>query len=84
MWTAYTITQDKQGKSWWNKIGVAFQNNDGSFNIRLFGLPTNGEIQIREDQERDARPAPQQRQQSRRPPANAAPVNEDGDDDIPF
>lgn len=30
---------DRQQRSQWTKVGVAFENKDGSFNIRLHALP---------------------------------------------
>jgi len=37
-------------RSWWTKIGVAFENKDGSWNLRFDFLPTSAEttIQLRE------------------------------------
>ena len=37
-------------KNWWTRIGVAFENNDGSWNLRFDYLPTdpNTTIQIRD------------------------------------
>jgi hypothetical protein len=38
-------------KTWWTKIGVAFENRDGSWNLRFDYLPTqltNTTIQMRE------------------------------------
>jgi hypothetical protein len=43
----YVITQ-RNNKSYWNRIGVAFVNNDGSLNVRLEALPVSGELQIRD------------------------------------
>lgn len=31
--------QDKQQKSQWTRVGVAFENSDGSWNLRLHALP---------------------------------------------
>jgi len=45
-------------KSWWTKIGVAFQNRDGSWNLRFDYLPAKmweTTIQMRE---LDAKGAP--------------------------
>lgn len=44
----YTIVE-REGldKSQWVKVGVAFENRDGSFNVRLDALPTNGLLHIR-------------------------------------
>lgn len=44
---AYVITS-RNGKNFWNRVGVAFVNNDGSINVKLEAVPVNGEIQIRD------------------------------------
>jgi hypothetical protein len=44
---AYVITE-RGGRSFWNKIGVAFVNGDGSINVKLDSVPVNGELQIRD------------------------------------
>lgn len=44
---AYVITE-RNGKSYWNRIGVAFVNSDGSINVRLEAMPVTGELQIRD------------------------------------
>ena len=49
---AYVITQRKD-KSFWNRIGVAFVNADGSINVKLEAVPVTGEIQIRDYQPRE-------------------------------
>jgi hypothetical protein len=39
----------KNGKAnFWNRIGSAFVNKDGSLTVRLNALPVNGELQIRD------------------------------------
>lgn len=43
----YVITKNGN-KSFWNRIGVAFLNSDGSINVRLNALPVGGEFQIRD------------------------------------
>jgi hypothetical protein len=42
-------------KTWWTKIGVAFQNKDGSYNLRFDYLPARAEttIQLREFDPKD-------------------------------
>jgi len=47
MKVVYSITE-RNGKSFWNRIGVAFVNKDGSINVKLEALPVNGELQIRD------------------------------------
>jgi hypothetical protein len=48
MKVVYTIVERGEGKSYWVRIGVGFVNNDGSINLRLDAIPTNGTLQIRE------------------------------------
>jgi hypothetical protein len=48
---AVTRNADDQKKTWWTKIGIAFQNKDGSFNLRFDYLPAHladTTIQLRE------------------------------------
>jgi hypothetical protein len=43
----YVISQ-RNGKSYWNRVGVAFVNSDGSINVKLEAMPVSGELQIRD------------------------------------
>lgn len=43
----YVITE-RGGRNFWNKIGVAFVNDDGSLNVKLDAFPVGGEMQIRD------------------------------------
>jgi hypothetical protein len=43
----YVITE-RNGRSFWNRCGVAFVNADGSLNVKLESIPVNGEVQIRD------------------------------------
>ena len=43
----YVITGRGERK-FWNRVGVAFENRDGSLNCKLDTLPINGEIHIRD------------------------------------
>ncbi len=47
MKVVYVITR-RDKKNYWNRVGVAFVNNDGSLNVRLEALPVSGELQIRD------------------------------------
>ena len=47
---------EKNGKTWWLRIGSAYINADGSTNVYLDALPTNGKLQIRDLDERDFKP----------------------------
>jgi hypothetical protein len=54
-WAAYNVVE-RGGKRFWNRVGSAFHNRDGSMNIYLDSLPRDGKIQIREDdREREPR-----------------------------
>ena len=44
---------ERQGKTYWMRIGSAFLNNDGSTNVYLDAYPANGKLQIRDLDERD-------------------------------
>jgi hypothetical protein len=45
----YTIIDGTEGrKSRWVRIGVAFENRDGSWNIMLDALPVTGKLQVRD------------------------------------
>jgi hypothetical protein len=44
----YTVTERNE-KSFWTKIGMAFQNRDGSLTVRLDAVPINGVLQIRDE-----------------------------------
>ena len=54
---AYVISQ-RNNKSYWNRVGVAFVNSDGSINVKLEAVPVNGEVQIRDYVPRDDAPGP--------------------------
>jgi hypothetical protein len=53
-WGAFNIVQ-KGDKSFWNRIGSAFRNHDGSYNVYLDALPRDGKVQIREIKDDDRR-----------------------------
>ena len=45
----FTITErEGQDKSFWNKVGAAFPNQDGSLNVVLNCNPADGKLHIRE------------------------------------
>lgn len=45
----FTVVQNGE-KEYWNRIGLAFPNKDGSLTVRLNALPLDGRLQIREPQ----------------------------------
>ena len=53
----YTVVEREKGKSFWVRIGVGFENQDGSLNLKLDAVPVNGQLQVRDyEPERDSRP----------------------------
>lgn len=50
---AYVIAEGKDEKKYWREIGVAFENRDGSINVKLDAFPVNGEMQLRVPQPRE-------------------------------
>lgn len=47
------VISDRNGRKYWNRIGVAFINADGSTNVKLEAIPVSGEMQIRDYVPRD-------------------------------
>lgn len=52
----YVITE-RNNRSFWNRVGVAFVNSDGSLNVKLEAVPVSGEMQIRDYVPRDDQPS---------------------------
>jgi hypothetical protein len=42
------IERDGLDRAYWANVGRAFRNRDGSYNIHLDALPTNGKLHMRE------------------------------------
>lgn len=47
MKVVYVITKRGE-RSYWNRIGVAFVNRDGSLNVKLEAIPVDGACHIRD------------------------------------
>jgi hypothetical protein len=69
----------KDGKTFWMRAGVAHGNKDGSINLYLDMLPTNGRLQIR-DWDEPERAAGVGGEGLRYPQAGAAPAG----NELPF
>jgi hypothetical protein len=48
------VERENAPRPFWVKLGTAFQNKDGSFNIYLDALPVNGKLQIRTAERRES------------------------------
>ena len=47
-YVAYTILEtNNDAKDYWQRVGSAWTNKDGSINITLNALPLNGKLHIR-------------------------------------
>ena len=53
---AYSITE-RNGRSFWTRIGAAFTNKDGSITVKLEATPVSGQLQIRDWEPRDDTPS---------------------------
>ena len=42
------VTTEGFERPFWVRIGVAFENSDGSLNVKLNALPVNGTLHIRD------------------------------------
>ena len=62
------VTHDG-AKSFWTRVGAAFDNRDGSVTVKLDALPVSGTLQIRDD-DRDNRDV---RRDRPTPAASSAP-----------
>jgi hypothetical protein len=70
-WGAFNIVT-RGTRNYWNRVGSAFRNHDGSYNIYLDALPRDGKIQIREATERDHAKEPGELAESASASASAA------------
>ncbi len=48
-------TETGRNRSFWTKIGVAFQNRDGSWSLELSAIPVNGRLQMRDPKPKEPR-----------------------------
>ena len=62
----YTVVEKPGDRSFWLRIGFGSVNRDGSINITLDAIPTNGKLQIR-----DYKP---QKELETEPPFGASPM----------
>jgi hypothetical protein len=54
MYYAFCITPSKTGgRKFWNRIGTAWVNRDGSINIELFATSVDGKLQLRKPPPKD-------------------------------
>jgi hypothetical protein len=54
----FNVKQAPEGsgkKNFWNKVGVAFENKDGSIAVHLDSLPLDGKLQIRTPTDKESK-----------------------------
>ena len=49
----YSIIESEGSTDFWQRLGSAWTNKDGSINVRLNGLPVNARLQLRAPGDRD-------------------------------
>ena len=47
----FTIVEINDERALWRRVGNAFMNRDGSYNLYLEALPVNGKLHMREQQD---------------------------------
>jgi hypothetical protein len=45
--SVYALTE-RDGRTYWTRVGAGFVNKDGSITLRLDAMPISGQLQIRE------------------------------------
>jgi hypothetical protein len=49
---AYNVTENREGKGFFNKVGAAWEHRDGKgYDIQLDSVPVNGRVTLREMRE---------------------------------
>lgn len=60
---AYNVTDGKEGKGFFNKVGAAWQHKDGQgYDLQLDSMPVNGRVTLRELREERLKELDEQRQ----------------------
>lgn len=70
------VGRESNGKTYWTKIGAAFERENGGFSLSFDALPIPGE--------KGCRALMVEPKSDRRDPARQAPPRDELDDEIPF
>jgi hypothetical protein len=73
MKTVFTVVERGPGKSFWVRIGVGFENKDGSWNLRLDAIPISGKLQVRDWEPYDRREDAPRQDNAGGPPPHPRP-----------
>lgn len=74
MKSVYTIVERNQTKAW-VRIGIGFVNTDGSLNLKLDAMPTNGSLHVRDYESASERQTQIQQHAARRAQAVGTPMH---------
>lgn len=58
LWMVEDVHEHGLQKSYWTKIGVAFENQDGSWSLEFSAIPMTGRVQMRDVRQRESEQAP--------------------------
>ena len=76
---------ERNGKTYWQRLGSGFPNRDQSINLYLDALPTNGKLQLREVDEEDLERSRRGGRPEGRPDGSrTGDGSGGGNDDLPF
>jgi hypothetical protein len=56
-WKAVYTISERGGRTNWVRIGTAFMNRDGSWNVKFDAFPVNGTLHIRDADPKEPEPA---------------------------
>ena len=56
--TVFALTELGPDNTIWDRVGVAFENRDGSINVNLRAIPVSGRLQIRKETAREEESTP--------------------------
>ena len=60
LWMIEDVKKGTETRSFWTKVGVAFENRDGSYSLTLSAFPMSGRLQMRDPSTKPVDDAPAQ------------------------
>ena len=55
-WRPVFAIVERDGRTFWPRIGIAFENADGSVTVKLDAIPVGGKLQIQDRRDFDGEP----------------------------
>lgn len=55
-WRPVFAVVERDGRTFWPRVGIAFDNSDGSVTLKLDAIPVGGKLQIRDQRDFDDEP----------------------------